>query len=83
MRKAAVYVRVSGANKSRQGDAGGVQQNLESQVQTLRELVASRGWTLHRIHSDKASGVKEPVVRAYRALTDAPQPFQELPKTII
>ncbi len=30
-------------------------QNSDVQEQPLREMVAARGWTLHRVYSDRAS----------------------------
>jgi DNA invertase Pin-like site-specific DNA recombinase len=59
VKRAAAYVRVSTANKSRQGDVLTFDQNPEVQEQPLRELIAQRGWTLHRVYSDRASGAKE------------------------
>ena len=57
--RAAIYVRVSSAGKSKQGDVVNFIQNLEVQEQPLRDLVTQRGWTLHRVYSDRASGAKE------------------------
>ena len=59
MKRAVAYIRVSTANKSRQGDALTFDQNPEVQEQPLREMVASRGWKLGRVYSDRASGAKE------------------------
>jgi predicted site-specific integrase-resolvase len=59
MKRAALYVRVSTANKSRQGDAVNFDQGPEVQEQPLRDLVGQRGWGLHRVYSDRASGAKE------------------------
>jgi len=52
-------VRVSTATKTRHGDALTFDQDPAVQEQPLRELIAQRGWTLHRIYSDRASGAKE------------------------
>jgi DNA invertase Pin-like site-specific DNA recombinase len=52
----ACYVRVSTASKSRQGDTLSFDQNPEVQERPLLELIAQRGWELHRIYSDRASG---------------------------
>src|SRR5690242_2690521 len=57
--RAAFYVRVSTASKSRQGDTTSFDQNPEVQEQPLRELISQRGWQLHRVFSDRASGTKE------------------------
>ena len=54
--RAAFYVRVSTASKSRQGDIASFDQNPEVQEQPLRELTAQRGWELCRVYSDRASG---------------------------
>ena len=59
MKRAAIYVHVSTARKSRQGDTPTFDQNPEVQERPLRELVAQRGWVLHRIYSHRASGAKE------------------------
>ena len=59
MKRVAVYVRVSTARKSRQGDAVTFDQNPEVQERPLRDLIAQRGWVLHRVYSDRASGAKE------------------------
>ena len=59
MKRAAVYVRVSTTNKSRQGDAVVFDQNPEVQEQPLRDLVAQRGWAVHHVYSDRASGAAD------------------------
>ena len=59
MKRVAVYVRVSTASKSRQGDALTFDQNPEMQERPLRDLIAQRGWVLHHVYSDRASGAKE------------------------
>ena len=56
---AAIYVRVSTASKSKQGDAVNFVQNPDVQEQPLRDLVAQRGWEVHRVYSDRMSGAKE------------------------
>ena len=57
--RCACYIRVFTAGKSRQGDNTSFDQNPEVQEQPLRELTAQRGWELHRVYSDRASGAKE------------------------
>ena len=57
--EAAIYVRVSTASKSKQGDAINFIQNPEVQEEPLRAMVAQRGWSLHRVYPDRASGSKE------------------------
>jgi DNA invertase Pin-like site-specific DNA recombinase len=57
--KAALYVRVSTASKSKPGETTKFIQNPEVQEQPLRDLIAQRGWTLYRVYSDRASGAKE------------------------
>ena len=59
MKRVAVYVRVSTASKSKQGDAVSFIQNLEVQEQPLRDLITQRGWRLFRVYSDRVSGAKE------------------------
>lgn len=59
MKRVAVYVRVSTANKSRQGDVVTFDQNPEVQEQPLRDLVAQRGWAVHQVYSDRASGAAD------------------------
>ena len=58
-KRAGLYVRVSTAAKTRHGDALTFDQDPAVQEQPLRELVAQRGWTLHRVYPDRASGAKE------------------------
>ncbi|MBI1789819.1 MAG: recombinase family protein [Acidobacteria bacterium] len=43
----------------RQGDALAFDQNPAVQEQPLRDLAAQRGWTIHHVYSDRASGAKE------------------------
>jgi len=57
--RAALYVRVSTASKSKQGDTTAFIQNPDVQEQPLRDLITQRGWTLSRVYSDRASGAKE------------------------
>jgi DNA invertase Pin-like site-specific DNA recombinase len=52
-------VRVSTPSKSKQGDAVNFVQNPEVQEEPLRAMVAQRGWSLHRVYPDRASGSKE------------------------
>lgn len=59
MRTAAAYVRVSTSNRSRHGDEVSFDQNPEVQAEPLRALIAQRGWSTHRVYSDRASGAKE------------------------
>ena len=62
LKTAAVYVRVSTSKKSRRGEEIAFDQNPEVQEQPLRDLIVQRGWQLHRIYTDRASG------RVYRGL---------------
>ncbi len=57
--RAAVYIRVSTASKSKQDETINFIQNPEVQEQPLRDLVAHRDWTLHQVYSDRASGARE------------------------
>ena len=70
-KRAAVYVRVSTASKTAQGDSNNYVQNPEIQEQPLRELIAQRGWTTHRVYSDRASGAKERRPGLDALMTDA------------
>ena len=57
MKRAAIYVRVSTTNRTRDGN--GFEQNPEVQEVPLRQLVQQRGWTLTLVYSDRLSGAKE------------------------
>jgi len=56
--RCACYLRVSTA-QSRREDNSRFDQNPEVQECPLRELIAQRGWDLHRIYSDRVSGTQE------------------------
>jgi DNA invertase Pin-like site-specific DNA recombinase len=58
-RRAAVYLRVSTATKSRHGEVIAFEQDPAVQERPLRELIAQRGWTVYRVYSDRLSGAKE------------------------
>jgi hypothetical protein len=47
-RRAAVYVRVSTATKSRRGEVVAFEQDPAVQERPLRDLITQRGWTLYR-----------------------------------
>jgi DNA invertase Pin-like site-specific DNA recombinase len=70
--RAALYVRVSTASKSKQGETLNFIQGPEIQEQPLRDLVAQRDWTLHRVYSDRAkehrAGLDELLADARRGL---------------
>jgi DNA invertase Pin-like site-specific DNA recombinase len=51
--KAAIYLRVSTATK----DGDQFRQNHDVQKKPLLDLCESRGWTVHKIYSDRMSGV--------------------------
>jgi DNA invertase Pin-like site-specific DNA recombinase len=57
IRRAAIYVRVSTTNRTRDGN--GFEQNPEVQEVPLRQLAQQRGWTLTRVYSDRLSGANE------------------------
>lgn len=59
MKRAALYVRVSTAGKTRQNNYAAFDQNPEVQEHPLRDLVAQRGWQIHHVYADRASGAKE------------------------
>jgi DNA invertase Pin-like site-specific DNA recombinase len=67
--RAAVYVRCSTTTKKKFGDVSAYLQNPEAQVEPLVGLLASRGWELHRVYSDRMSGAKE-MRPGLRALLD-------------
>jgi DNA invertase Pin-like site-specific DNA recombinase len=56
--RAAIYVRVSTLHRSRRGDVLALEQNPDVQERPLRQLVEQRGWTLHRVYSDRMSGAR-------------------------
>src|ERR1019366_6942159 len=56
-KRAAIYLRVSTANRTRPGD--GFEQNPEVQEVPLRQMLQQRGWDLARVYSDRMSGAKE------------------------
>ena len=58
-KRAGIYVRVSTATKSRQGDSMGYDQNPAVQEQPLQDLIAQQGWTLHKVFRDRVSGPTE------------------------
>ncbi len=57
--KVAIYIRVSTASKTKHGAEASYDQNPEVQEQPLRELAAQRGWIVHQVYADRASGAKE------------------------
>jgi len=58
-RRAALYLRVSTATKSRRGEVIAFEQDPAVQERPLRDLIAQRGWALYRVYSDRLSGAKE------------------------
>lgn len=58
-RRAAAYVRVSTSSRSRRGDEVSFDQNPEVLEEPILALITQRGWTTHRVYSDRASGAKE------------------------
>ena len=57
--RACAYLRVSTTSKTKRGSSHVYDQDPVVQEQPLRDVIAQRGWTLHRIYSDRASGAKE------------------------
>jgi DNA invertase Pin-like site-specific DNA recombinase len=57
--RAAAYLRVSTASKTKRGETATFDQDPAVQEQPLRDLILQRGWTLYRVYSDRASGAKE------------------------
>jgi DNA invertase Pin-like site-specific DNA recombinase len=58
-RRAALYVRVSTASKSRRGEGAAFDQDPAVQEHPLRELATQRGWAMTRVYTDRTSGAKE------------------------
>ena len=50
---------MSTATKSRRGEVIAFEQDPAVQERPLRDLIAQRGWKLHRVYSDRLRGVKE------------------------
>lgn len=71
MKRAAIYVRVSTATRSRHGDAVAYDQDPAVQEGPLRQLVAQRGWELHSVYADRMSGAKETRPGLNRMMADA------------
>ena len=57
LKRAALYVRVSSTDKRR--ETAVYEQNPDVQEKPLRDLLAQRGWPLHKLYVDRASGAKE------------------------
>jgi len=57
--RAAAYLRVSTASKTKHGEISTFEQDPAVQEQPLRDLIAQRGWTLYGIYSDRVSGAQE------------------------
>src|SRR5258708_4894822 len=57
--KVALYIRVSTASKTKHGAEASYDQNPDVQEQPLRELARQRGWLVHQVYADRASGAKE------------------------
>jgi len=56
--RAAIYTRVSTRGTSKYGDKTAFDQNPEVQEAPLRAFIASRGWTVEQVYSDRESGRK-------------------------
>jgi DNA invertase Pin-like site-specific DNA recombinase len=57
--RAALYVRVSSASKTKRGEAVAFDQDPAVQEKPLRHLAARRGSQVHQVYSDRASEAKE------------------------
>lgn len=66
-----IYSRVSSTSKSRFGDANAYDQNPEVQENVLRQAAVRRGWEVHAVYSDRASGSKESRPALAQLLADA------------
>jgi DNA invertase Pin-like site-specific DNA recombinase len=71
MKRAALYIRVSTASKSRQADTLTYDQNPEVQQKPLLDLIAQRGGELVKVYSDRASGARESRPGLNQLLADA------------
>lgn len=69
--KAAIYIRVSTATKTKHGAQARYDQNPDIQEQPLRELARQRGWEIHQVYGDRASGSKERRPGLDALMTDA------------
>jgi DNA invertase Pin-like site-specific DNA recombinase len=69
LKRAAIYVRVSTTNRTRDGTS--FEQNPEVQEVPLLQLVQQRGWTPTRVYSDRLSGAKENRPGLSRLMDDA------------
>lgn len=56
MKRAAIYIRVGTATKVRPGRDSVFEQNPEVQERPLLDLAQQRGWQLHHVYADRASG---------------------------
>ena len=56
--RAAIYTRVSTRGTSKYGDKTAFDQNPEVQEAPLRAFIASRGWTVAKVYTDRESGRK-------------------------
>ena len=68
--RAAIYTRVSTRGTSKYGDKTAFDQNPAVQEAPLRAFIASRGWTVEKVYSDRESGRKSDRP-ALRQLMDA------------
>ena len=59
MHRAAIYIRVSTAVKARNGADSAFEKNPDVQELPLRQLAEQRGWDVHRLYCDRASGTKD------------------------
>lgn len=69
--RAALYTRVSTATRGRHGDTLAYDQNPEVQQDILREAAKARGWEVHAVYVDRASGAKEARPGLAQAMADA------------
>lgn len=68
-KRAAIYVRVSTNLRAR--DSANFEQNPEVQEIPLRQMAEQRGWTVHRVYSDRMSGAKADRPGLKRMMADA------------
>jgi DNA invertase Pin-like site-specific DNA recombinase len=71
MKRAGLYLRVSTCRKAKTSESAAFDQDPAVQERPLLELIEQRGWRLHRIYQDRASGAKERRPGLDALMTDA------------
>lgn len=71
VKRVALYTRVSTTTRSKEADTVSFVQNPQVQEQPLCDLIAQRGCSLYRVHSDRESGAKEKRLGLNALMADA------------